>query len=373
MTGVATGDFLIRLVLQLQIVIDGRGRTGAGRGRRELAIVLIGDFEQIVSRGETRVAALRPLCRPLLAAAALAPRFWSAFAAAPTTTTAAATATSSTSRFAIVGRLAWGQVLCGPGRNVVIHVRQFVEYVIEVRRSGKQVIVVVEIPRRGHSRATWGGGPTFVAAFTPASSPTTTAAPPWASVARAVAIVAARTALDARFALSVTLSITLCFALGRFRGWLFVENQIRLVIYVVIQDGTIFLVVVISFGRRRRVRTPFFATIGETKHVHVARLLAKQVVQRRPGSGRRLNRRRFRRNRARARCARRLCRRRWGRRCGRFGGGFQSQLAGDRGPASGGLGRLLWLCRRLLAGWRRRGLRRGRFTRGRRFRRSRQP
>ena len=165
MTGVAGFDIMLPLIFQDEIIIIDRGgwtsarRWTSARGwYGELAIVLVGNVEQVVGLRGTHFAARQSLGRPTFAAAGFTASFTASFTAGftagftaspflPTlaaanfrasfTTSAtppASAATASALRLTIAGRLALLDGLRrSGGRKDIVEIVQFTEYVVEFR------------------------------------------------------------------------------------------------------------------------------------------------------------------------------------------------------------------------------------------------
>lgn len=287
-------------------------RAGTCRRDREFELVLVADVEQVFGRRGPHIARrqairstsrgpsiacpawARPvmaralLARPLLPRSSLRASLRSAsfrraafhrasfhrasFTVAAPATSPAAPATLAAS-FTLTGWLAPCGGLSRARRGQVFVEVQFAEHVVELRRRRQQVVVILLVQRAlvQHTgrrrwragRPTSGIGRAFVAPSTAAAATTTPATPaPFAVSASIVAalIVVSRTSLPARL------------ALGGFRrariGWagsrLFIEQQARLAIDVVVEDRTILFVVVEvgwRLGRRRRKRAALLSPI----------------------------------------------------------------------------------------------------------------
>jgi len=178
--GVARFDFEIPLFIQLQIVIHRGGRANAAWRYGKITIVLVWNVQQVVGLWRAQLAPLRTLGSPAFRASAFstaplgsacgaaslwsafgatslgsafgAALLWAAFGAASLWATASAaapsTSTATTAAIPIVGRFA---SLGGRNRTrrckLVVEVIQLTKYVVQFRRRGEQIVLVVKVTR----------------------------------------------------------------------------------------------------------------------------------------------------------------------------------------------------------------------------------
>jgi hypothetical protein len=343
--GVARFDLEIPLVIQFQIIIHRRRRANAGWGCGKIAIVLVRNVQQIVGLRRAHLTPRRTLRGPAFRASAFGTAsFWAAFGAASLWATASAAApsasTATTAAVAIVGRFASGGGLNWTRRcKLVVEVIQLAEYVVEFRRRGEQIVFVIQVTRwRRIARAGCDLGLSFL---TPATT-ATTSAPATAAATFALAATFVTGAALACAWCTIRFAIRLTFSVSGTSSRLFVKQQIRLAVNVVVQDRAVIILVVVLERGRRSIGATLLPAAGEPEDIDVPFILSKNVVERRARNRRRSQSRWFHgcgswacwrslRSGPLSRWGRRRSGRRWGRRRSyRVRRNLQAKLACDR-------------------------------------------